>query len=171
MIFFILVGGAPGTIWDHIKPKNGPKKGPKTGQKRPKIGPGRRHLGRRPISIKNVNMTPWLCHIWQRLSTNALGIPGGSMSCDSTPSRRCRYLKRLLLLRLCSASASAPPPLAHARANRGGASNRPTSPCSSRRRSACPPNFSTAPPARATSTTAARGTTCPGLRRSTCRCG
>ena len=34
MIFFILVGGAPGTIWDHIKPKKGPKKGPKNGQKR-----------------------------------------------------------------------------------------------------------------------------------------
>ena len=37
MIFFILVGGAPRTIWDHIKPKNGGKKGPKTGQKRAKI--------------------------------------------------------------------------------------------------------------------------------------
>ena len=40
MIFFILVGGAPGTIWDHIKPKNGPKKGPKNSQKRG--GPGGR---------------------------------------------------------------------------------------------------------------------------------
>ena len=38
MIFFILVGGAPGTIWDHIKPKNGRKKGSKMGQKRAKIG-------------------------------------------------------------------------------------------------------------------------------------
>ena len=38
MIFFILVGGAPGTIWDHIKPKNGRKKGPKKSQKRAKIG-------------------------------------------------------------------------------------------------------------------------------------
>ena len=38
MIFFILVGGAPGTIWDHIKPKNGTKKGPKMDQKIPKIG-------------------------------------------------------------------------------------------------------------------------------------
>ena len=37
MIFFILVGGAPGTIWDHIKPKNGRKKGAKMGQKRAKI--------------------------------------------------------------------------------------------------------------------------------------
>ena len=36
--FFILVGGAPGTIWDHIKPKNGRKKGPKNSQKRAKIG-------------------------------------------------------------------------------------------------------------------------------------
>ena len=35
--FFILVGGAPGTIWDHIKPKNGQKKGAKMGQKRAKI--------------------------------------------------------------------------------------------------------------------------------------
>ena len=60
MIFFILVGGAPGTIWDHIKPKNGRKKGPKTRQKRPKIGPGRRHLGRRPISIENSKKKiPW----------------------------------------------------------------------------------------------------------------
>ena len=38
MIFFILVGGAPGTIWDHIKPKNGRKKGSKKSQKRAKIG-------------------------------------------------------------------------------------------------------------------------------------
>ena len=41
MIFFILVGGAPGTIWDHIKPKNGRKKGPKNSQKRAKIGQDR----------------------------------------------------------------------------------------------------------------------------------
>ena len=41
MIFFILVGGAPGTIWDHIKPKNGRKKGPKKSQKRAKIGQDR----------------------------------------------------------------------------------------------------------------------------------
>ena len=34
MIFFILVGGAPGTIWDHIKPKNGRKKGAKNSQNR-----------------------------------------------------------------------------------------------------------------------------------------
>ena len=38
MIFFILVGGAPWIIWDHIKPKNGLKKGPKNSQKRAKIG-------------------------------------------------------------------------------------------------------------------------------------
>ena len=34
MIFFISVGGAPGTIWDHIKPKNGRKKGAKNSQNR-----------------------------------------------------------------------------------------------------------------------------------------
>ena len=39
--FFILVGGAPGTIWDHIKPKNGRKKGAKNSQKRAKIGQDR----------------------------------------------------------------------------------------------------------------------------------
>ena len=47
MIFFILVGGAPGTIWDHIKLKNGPKKGPKMGQKRAKIGQDRPKIGPR----------------------------------------------------------------------------------------------------------------------------
>ena len=41
MIFFILVGGAPGTIWDHIKPKNGWKKVAKNSQKRAKIGQDR----------------------------------------------------------------------------------------------------------------------------------
>ena len=51
MIFFILVGGSSRTTGDLIKLKKSSKKGPKTGQKRPKIGPGRRHLGRRPISI------------------------------------------------------------------------------------------------------------------------
>ena len=40
--FFILVGGAPGTIWDHIKPKNGWKKGAKMGQKRAKIDQDRK---------------------------------------------------------------------------------------------------------------------------------
>ena len=40
MISFILVGGAPGTIWDHIKPKNGRKKGSKMGQKLPIHRPG-----------------------------------------------------------------------------------------------------------------------------------
>ena len=47
IIFFILVGGAPGTIWDHIKPKNGPKKVPKNGQKRAKIGQDRPKIGPR----------------------------------------------------------------------------------------------------------------------------
>ncbi len=43
----ILVGGAPRTIWDHIKPKNGPKKGPKNSQKRAKIGQDRPKIGPR----------------------------------------------------------------------------------------------------------------------------
>ena len=47
MIFFILVGGAPGTIWDHIKLKNGPKKGSKNSQKRAKIGLSHTPTGRR----------------------------------------------------------------------------------------------------------------------------
>ena len=47
-----------GFIQDHRGPHKTKKKlekraenGPKTAQDRPKIGPGRRHLGRRPISI------------------------------------------------------------------------------------------------------------------------
>ena len=45
IIFFILVGGAPGTIWDHTKPKNGRKKGPKNSPKRAKIGQDRPRWG------------------------------------------------------------------------------------------------------------------------------
>ena len=42
---------------DHLGPhktQKWPEKGPKMSQKRTKIGPGRRHLGRRPIPIKRI---------------------------------------------------------------------------------------------------------------------